>query len=156
MSLISAERTITAGPPVEIDCPACHARQVSAIPSLYEERPVLLHLIPLVASRHIFIRCSACGSHLLVQARDLEELDDLSPDELAGQLRPYVSGVGRFLVVVALILFWFPFLAPAMAIGGFVMNRRHRGWRRAAIVAIALTFLFAGFVATLILLAQRP
>ena len=48
MSLISAERTITAGPPVEIDCPACHARQVSAIPSLYEERPVLLHLIPLL------------------------------------------------------------------------------------------------------------
>ena len=113
-------------------------------------------MVPLPASRHIFIRCSACGSDLLAQARDLEELYNLSPQELFGQLQPYVSGVGRFLVVASLVLFWFPFGAPLLAIGGFVMTRRHRGWRRAAIVALVLTFLVAGAVATLLLLAPNP
>src|SRR5690606_22827155 len=127
-----------------------------AVPTLYEERPVLLRLVPLPASRHIFIRCSACGRDLLAQARDLEELYDLSPQELLGQLQPYVSGVGRFLVVAALVLFWLPFVAPLLAIGGFMMTRRHRGWRRAAIVAVVLTFLVAGAVATLLLLAPNP
>lgn len=152
---ISAQRNITAGPPLDLDCPACHAQQVWGIPALYEERPVLLYLVPLVASRHIFIQCSACGSHLLAQARELEELYDLSPDELSKQLRPYVSGVGRFMVVAALVLFWFPFLAPALAVGGLLMTRRHRGWRRAAIVAVVLTFLVAAFAASVMLIAPR-
>ena len=65
--------------------------------------------------------------------------------------KPRDSLVGRFFVVAALALFWFPFLAPLLAVAGLLMTRRHRGWRRAAAVAVVLSFLVLAAVVALFL-----
>jgi hypothetical protein len=91
---------------------------------------------------------------LASSVRDLNVLYSLSPKELSRSLQPYVSGVGRFLVVAALALFWFPILAPALALGGLWMTRRHPGWRRWAIVSVAASFIVA--IAVGLLLAFAP
>jgi hypothetical protein len=54
-------------------------------------------------------------------------------------------------VVSALLLFWFPFLAPALSLGGLWMTRRHSGWRRLAIVSVILSFVVAGAVTVLLM-----
>ena len=98
------------------------------------------------------VTCAACGQSLASSAATLDELYRLPPEELSKSLQPYVSGVGRALVILALALFWFPFLAPVLAVVGLLMTRRNRGWRRAAVVALVLALLVLGAVVALFLL----
>jgi hypothetical protein len=147
---IAAKRIVSEGPPVIIDCPACHASGATAVPRLYEEPLLLLHLVPLFTLRSAFVKCGVCHQSLSIATRDLSSLRSLSPKEISRLLRPYVSGVGRFLVLSALFLFWFPFLAPALSLGGLWMTRRHSRWRRLAIVSVILSFAVAGAVAVLL------
>jgi hypothetical protein len=100
----------------------------------------------------IFIDCTACRSTLTVPVRELDGIYQLSAEELSGKLRLYVSGVGRFFVVSALTLFWFPFLPVPLAIAGFYMTRRDRKWRRWAAVSVILTIAVGVVMAGLILL----
>jgi hypothetical protein len=155
MPFFGVSRQTNDGPPISVDCPACHAPGVSAAPRHFEERLLLLGLIPLFPVNSVFLTCSACGQSLTVAARDLDEFYRIPPADLPGRIRPYVSGVGRFLVVTALVLFWFPFLAPALALAGLAMTRRHPGWRRAAIVAVVLSFLVLLAVVGLFVLPRR-
>ena len=150
MGWIAAKRTVSEGPPVVINCPACHTSGATAVPRLYEEPLLLLHLIPLFTLRSVFVECGACRGSLSIATRDLNSLASSSPEEISRLLRPYVSGVGRFLVVSALLLLWFPFLAPALSLGGLWMTRRHSRWRRLAIVSVILSFVVAGVVAVLL------
>jgi len=152
VGLVAAKRTVTEGRPVTIDCPVCHASEAPAIPRQYEEPLLLLYFIPLFTLRSVFVECGACHQSLAVAARDLNEVYGLSRPELSRLIRPYVSGVGRFLVVSALLLFWMPFVAPPLALGGLWMTRRHAGWRRMAIIATVLSLLVAVAAAILIFL----
>lgn len=154
MGWVAAERRVTEGSPVVIDCPACHAVGVTAIPRQFDEPLKLLHLIPLFTMTSTFVECSACRTSLTLSARDLRTLYAIPADELSRSLQPYVPGVGRFLVISALVLFWFPFLAPALALGGLWMTRKNRRWRRWAVVSVVASFLVAGAVALLLMNAK--
>jgi hypothetical protein len=159
MDWITARREITDGTPVRIDCPKCHAAGVPGTPRYFEEPVLLLYLIPLFTFRNVFVTCAACGQSLASSAATLDELYRLPPEELSKSLQPYVSGVGRAMVILALALFWFPFLAPFLAIGGFFMTRRHRRWRRMAIVSLILSFTVAAlFIALMVVvpLLNKP
>jgi hypothetical protein len=156
MPFFGVSRQTIDGPPIAIDCPSCKAPGVSAAPVHYKERLMLLGLVPLFPVNSVFLKCSACGRSLAVDARDLDEFYRIPPADLPGRIRPYVSGVGRFLVVSALVLFWFPFLAPLLALASLAMTRRHPGWRRTALVAVVLSFLVLGAIVALFLLAPEP
>ena len=130
MGWIAAKRSVSEGPPVVINCPACHATGVVAVPRLYEEVPLLLHLIPLWTLRSAFVKCGACRQPLSVPAGEWGSLASLPPEKVSGLLRPYVPGVGRFLMVAALLLFWFPFLAPLLSLSGLWMTRKLLQWCR--------------------------
>ena len=150
MALVSYKRFVREDAPVLINCPACHASGVTAVPRLYEEPVLLLHFIPLFTMRSAFLECGACQQSLVIGTRDLTSLASLSPEERSHLVRPYVSGVGRFFVVSALVLFWFPFLAPILSLAGLWMTRRHPTWRRIAIVSVVLSFAVAAAVAVLL------
>ena len=152
MPIFGVSRQTNDGQPVTIDCPACRASGVSARAQHFRERLLLLGIVPLFPVNSVFLICSACGRSMAVDARDLDELYRIPPAELPSRMRPYVSGVGRFFVVAALVLFWFPFLAPVLAVVGLLMTRRQRGWRRAAVVALVLSLLVVGAVVVLFLL----
>jgi hypothetical protein len=156
MPIFGVSRQTSDGPPVVIECPACRVPGVSAAPVHFHERLMLLGLVPLFPVNSVFLKCGACGRSMAVDARDLDEFYRIPPADLPGRIRPYVSGVGRFLVVSALIFFWFPFLAPLLAVMGLAMTRRHPGWRRAAIVAVVLSFLVLGAVVALLVFAPEP
>lgn len=157
MPIFGVSRQTHDGQPVTIDCPSCSASAVSARPQHFEERLLLLGVLPLFPVSSVFLKCGACGRSIAVDARDLDELYRIPRAELPARMRPYVSGVGRFFVVAGLALFWFPFLAPLLAVSGLLMTRRHRGWRRAAVVAVVLSFLVLGAVVALFLLVpDRP
>jgi len=152
MPIFGVSRQTDDGHAVAIDCPACGARGVSAAPQHFREKLLLLGLIPLFPVNSVFLRCGACGRSMAVDARDLDEFYRIPPADLPARMRPYVSGVGRFFVVAALALFWFPFLAPVLAVVGLLLTRHHRGWRRAATVALVLSLLVLGAVVALFLL----
>jgi hypothetical protein len=152
---IVAGRTVAHGPLIPIDCPACHATGIPSSPRHLEEPLRLFGLIPLFTLRSTFIQCGACGKSLTAPSRDLDNLYRLSPAELSASLRPYVPLFGRFLVVSSLVLFWFPFLSPALALGGLITTWRHRAWRRAAVIAVCLSLLVALAVACLFIFAPR-
>jgi hypothetical protein len=151
MNWITAERSEAEGPPLTINCPKCRAASVRGIPRVVEEPIRVLHLVTVFTFRNVFVRCEACGQSLVSSTNNLDELYRLSPAALSNTLTPYTSGVGRALVILALALFWFPFLAPLLAIGGYVMTRRHPRWRRLAILSLVLSFVVAAAVGVLLM-----
>lgn len=152
MAFVGHRRETIDGPPVEIDCPACGAGGVTGTPRQYDETLLALGLIPIYRQRLVFIRCDACGRSSTSAASDLDAFTRLDPAARSASLRAYASGVGRFFVIAALVLFWFPFIAPPLALVGMLMTWRHPRWRKLGIIALGSSLLVAVAVALLILL----
>jgi hypothetical protein len=126
MPIFGVSRQTNDGHARAIDCPACRAPGVPATPQHFREKLLLLGLIPLFPVDSVFLKCGACGASMAVDARDLDEFYRIPPAELPARMRPYVSGVGRVIVVAALALFWLPFLALLLAVTGLLMTRPNR------------------------------
>lgn len=151
MAFVGHRRTVLDGPPVVIDCPACGNGGVTATPQQFNETLLLAGLIPIYRQRLLFVRCGACGRSSTSSASDLDALARMDVAERSVSLRAYASGVGRFLVVAALVLFWFPFLAPLLALGGLLMTWRHPRWRKLGLIALGASLLVAAALAALII-----
>lgn len=139
MLFFGSQRKTFAGDPLPLDCPSCHAPDGWGTPRHLEEHLLLFHLIPLFKFNTDFIDCQKCGEALTLRGCRMEDVDQLSPEELSARLQPYVSAVGRFCVIASLTLFCCPFAMPIIAVIGLVLTRRHKVWRRLAIVGICLS-----------------
>jgi hypothetical protein len=154
MAFFGHRRAVFDGPPTTADCPSCGASGATATPRLFDETLLLAGLIPVYRQRTLFVRCEACRRSSTSTAKGLDAFVDMDAGERSASLRAYASGVGRFLVVAALALFWFPFLAPLLALAGLLMTWRHPRWRRLGTIALGASLLVA--VALTALLITHP
>ena len=138
-AILGSHRKTFKGEPLPIDCPMCHEQGAWGIPRHLEERLLLFHLIPLFTFNTDFIDCQTCGEALTLRGCRMQDVYQLSPEELSARLQPYVSAVGRFCVIASLALFCCPFVMPIIAVIGFFLTRRHKTWRRLGIVGICLS-----------------
>jgi hypothetical protein len=135
---------IEQGPDIRINCPACAADGVSA--STYNQIDKIHVVIIPFRWRSSWVICSACGRSLKC-SRDVAELYDLSEEELGPLISPYVSLVGRTIAMLALLLGWFPFVGPVLAVAAVLANRVPGVWRwmsRAGLVIAVLAHVLYG------------
>jgi hypothetical protein len=140
---------------IAISCPECGNAAVASKAQQIDERILLLYFLPLLKTRNTFITCGACERSLAVGATSLEDLQSLTPEQIKDRLQPYTPFIGRLLVILALLLFWFPFASPLMAVGGLLLVRRSRRWRMWAIAAVVLSSLVAIAVACLLIFGSH-
>ena len=129
MDLITARTQKTPGPTVTINCPLCRAASAPAESFDQLDHLRLLDLVPLFRVRNTFLRCGACGKQLTAKA-GIDQIANLSTDELSRSLAGRVSLISMFLAVASVLLCWMPILNLALAVIAILANLRTRGWPR--------------------------
>ncbi|MCE9530054.1 MAG: hypothetical protein K8T89_02785 [Planctomycetes bacterium] len=111
------------GPIVTIDCPVCHEQEVEA--KTYN----MLQRDGIISNFTSWVVCPECRSHLL-SSRDVNELPNLSREELQETISEYFPLVNRAFAVLSLLLGLIPFLGLAIGVLAVLLNRRPSRWHR--------------------------
>jgi hypothetical protein len=116
------------GEDIQINCPACGVRGVTASTYALEQKAYILFVIPVSSNRTSWVVCGNCREHL-ISSSDIHELPQLSEEELERVVKPYASLSGRFFVVAGLLLCIIPVVGFVLSLLGVVMNWRTGIWR---------------------------
>jgi predicted nucleic-acid-binding Zn-ribbon protein len=139
--LITTKWTNMEGVDAKINCPKCGAMGASARMKGTEEKNSLFFLIPLFMTRYTTLTCKDCGASFRL-FKSLDEILDLSPEAIAQLIEKRVPFLIKFCIVSSIAFFIIPFLGLIFGGIGFAATaKKQSGWRRAAIVGLALSLL---------------
>ena len=143
-----------AGPEMAVDCLWCGGLAVKARTRQQTEWLTLLHFIPLLRIRNVFVRCSACGKDMIAKC-SLADVAQSSPATLQHHLIKCQSFVGRACILLGALLCWAPMigLIPA-GIGFFYRNQFGRAMRTLSTIGLILSLLTTALGITAMILAH--
>ena len=133
------------GDPVNIDCPACHGKQVEATPFQSTDHVKLAYIIPLMKLRSTWITCGQCNVQIACTA-PLDQLAGNDASALAPLFRYRATGGAKGIALLAFVLSWIPVIGLILASVASFMARGTHGWARglnvlSIIIAVAATIL---------------
>jgi hypothetical protein len=133
--------TETPGPPVSFQCARCKQAVTGTSRQRYE-KVYALGLIPTFGKTNTFVTCDTCKAKFLSKLT-IAQLQDHLNDDITQHLSLTNSFVITFLVVVAVLLFWTPFLGLILsAIATALTWKNAGGWiKMASRIALGLSIL---------------
>jgi hypothetical protein len=148
MLIFTTKTTSQQGPLVDIDCPACGATDVPAKTSESVEVVKIFFFTPILRLRNTYLRCTNCQT-ALVSTAPLDQLADLTPEEISGIIRYKPSRAGKILAIVALLTCLLPYLGLIIAAIACYLTRGTKGWAKkisfiSIIIALTITTCLVG------------
>jgi len=96
----------------------------------------LLHIVPIWITHETVLKCPGCDATYR-SGVELELLQTLSEDQIAGHFKLRVGLVEKFLVIFGwLIIVTGPVSLFLFVVAWFVVPKAARGWRRAALIGM--------------------
>ena len=141
MRVVSAKVYSNAGPQVSVNCLWCGQRSVKALTREETGWLTLLHLVPILRIRNVFVRCSACGNDMIAKC-SLADVARINPLTLQHHLAKRKPIVGRVCILLGVLLCWAPLigLIPA-AIGFFFRNQFGQALKTLSLIGLILSLL---------------
>jgi len=135
---------IVPGPTIPLDCPNCrHSGPASTWDR--EEALTVFFVIPVIHNSTSWVRCSHCH-HEILSSLKAAQLAGKTPAEVIGHLIIGPTPWQRRMAVLAVLLFWLPFLGIVISVLAYALNSRDKGWR----LPVSLMAALASPVATLV------
>lgn len=143
-----------AGPEVAVDCLWCGRQSIKAQTRQETGCLTLLHFVPLLRIRNVFVRCSACGKDMIAKC-SLADVARSSPITLQHHLIKCQSFVGRVCIILGVLLCWAPMIGviPAV-IGSLYRNQFGRAMRTLSRIGLILSLLTSALGITALLLSR--
>jgi len=151
---VSEDRQLIGSTELQFKCASCD--QKNAVDALrFKTINKWIGLITIWVTHETAVKCPDCLATFRSQAT-LEELSQLSTDQIGARFRLRIGFIEKFLVIAAWL---FVFIAPvsfAMFLGAwFIVPQATRGWRRATLVGLWITAIYSVVWFTLMFLDIR-
>jgi hypothetical protein len=117
----------TAGAPVIIDCPACGAHGVQAIPLESVDWVKLAYVIPISKIRSTWVECIQCHAQIRCTV-PLDQVSGADPRVLAPFLRYHPTGAAKAMSIIGLLTCLIPILGLVVVGIASFMARGTKGW----------------------------
>lgn len=149
---ISEDRQLTRDAGFRFQCPSCDSKNlVDAL--RFKTTNKWLGFITIWVTYETALKCLECLATFR-SAIDLDELTQLTPDQASGRFRLGIGLVEKFLVLVGWLLIVVGPLSFILFVAAwFMVPRATRGWRRAAVVGLAVSAMITSVTIMAVILA---
>ena len=150
MYLLMTSKTRTVrGPDTFINCPECGDDSPALTYQRVERMGIFF--VPFLTQRETFVVCETCGKTSLIKL-PLEQLGELSADEVSRHLHARVAIVAKFLALAGLLLSLVPVVGLTLSGIGLAMTYRAGGWAKvASLIGLGISALVVGAIAVMLI-----
>lgn len=151
MDYISEERKVVGTAELEFQCSVCYG--VNDVDALrFKTTNKLLHAVPIWVAYETAVKCPDCDATFRTST-DLESLQSLSEDEIAGHFKLRIGLVEKFLVIIGwLLIITGPVALVLFIAAWFTVPKATRGWRLATAIGLIVSTLWTAICVIMIVL----